>query len=57
MRRGLLYLVAIMDRVTRKVLAWPIPNTLEADFCVAALNEAVHRFKASAEAARKKNED
>ena len=31
--------------VTRKVLlAWSISNTLEADFCVAALTEAVHRF-------------
>ncbi len=44
MRRGVLYLVAIMDWFTRKVLAWRIPNTLEADFCVEALNEAVHRF-------------
>ena len=37
-------LVAIMDWFTRKVLAWRISNTLEADFCVEALNEAVHRF-------------
>ena len=44
MRRGFLYLVAIMDWLTRKVLAWRISNTLEADFCVEALNEAVHRF-------------
>jgi putative transposase len=44
MRRGFLYLVAIMDRSTRKVLAWRISNTLEADFCVEALNEAIHRF-------------
>ena len=44
MRRGFLYLVAIMDWFTRKVLAWRISNTLEADFCVEALNEAVHRF-------------
>ena len=44
MRRGFLYLVAIMDWSTRKVLAWRISNTLEADFCVAALNEAIHRF-------------
>ena len=40
MRRGFLYLVAIMDWHTRKVLAWRISNTLEADFCVEALNEA-----------------
>jgi transposase InsO family protein len=44
MRRGFLYLVAIMDWFTRKVLAWRISNTLEADFCVEALNEAVDRF-------------
>lgn len=44
MRRGFLYLVAIMGRFTRKVLAWPISNTLETEFCVEALNEAVHRF-------------
>ena len=44
MRRGFLYLVAIMDWHTRKVLAWRISNTLEADFCVEALNEAIHRF-------------
>ena len=44
MRRGFLYLVAIMDWYTRKVLAWRISNTLEADFCIEALNEAIHRF-------------
>ena len=43
MRRGFLYLVAVMDWFTRKVLAWRISNTLEADFCVEALNEAIHR--------------
>jgi putative transposase len=41
---GSLYLVANMDWHTRKVLAWRISNTLEADFCVEALNEAIHRF-------------
>lgn len=44
MRRGFLYLVAIMDWYTRKVLALRISNTLEADFCVEALNEAIHKF-------------
>ncbi len=44
MRRGFLYLVAIMDWFTRKVLAWRISNTLEADFCSEALNEAVYKF-------------
>jgi hypothetical protein len=46
MRRGCLYLVAIMDWFTRKVLAWRISNTLEADFCVEALNKAILRFGA-----------
>jgi putative transposase len=44
MRRGFLYLVAIMDWHTRKVLAWRISNTLEAEFCVEALKEAIHKF-------------
>ncbi|WP_323716042.1 DDE-type integrase/transposase/recombinase [Paracoccus aminovorans] len=46
MRRGFRYLVAIMDRFTRKVLAWRNSNTLEADVCVEALNEAGRRFGA-----------
>ena len=44
MRRGFLYLVAIMDWNTRKVLAWRNSNALEAEFCVDALNEAIHKF-------------
>jgi putative transposase len=43
-RRGFLYLVAIMDWFTRKVLAWRISNTLETEFCLDALNEAIHTF-------------
>ena len=44
MRRGFLYLGAIMDWHTRKALARRISNTFEADFCVDALNEAIPRF-------------
>lgn len=44
MRRGFLYLVAIMDWYTRKMLAWRLSNTLEADFCVDALNEAIAKY-------------
>jgi putative transposase len=44
MRKGFFYLVAIMDWFTRKVLAWRISNTLEAEFCLEALNEAIHKF-------------
>ena len=43
MRRGFLYLVAIMDWFSRKVLAWRLSNTRDADFCVAALEEAIAR--------------
>ena len=42
--QGFLYLVAIMDWFTRKVLARRISNTLEAEFCLEALNEAIHKF-------------
>jgi putative transposase len=34
MRNGSLYLIAIMDWFTSKVLAWRISNTLEAEFCL-----------------------
>src|SRR5690606_27689628 len=44
MRRGFLYLVAIMDWASRKVLSWRLSNTMDADFCVAALEEALARF-------------
>ena len=44
MRRGFLYLVAVMDWFTRKVLAWRVSNTMEADFCIAAVEEAIGRF-------------
>jgi putative transposase len=41
MRRGFLYLVAIMDWATRKVLAWRISNTMDARFCVEVLEDAM----------------
>ena len=44
MRRGFLYMVAIMDWYSRKVLSWRLSNTLEADFCVAALEEALVKY-------------
>jgi len=44
MRRGFLYLVAIMDWATRKVLAWRLSNTMEADFCIEALQAAMTRY-------------
>jgi putative transposase len=44
MRRGFLYLVAVMDWATRKVLAWRVSNTLDVEFCLEALEEALGRF-------------
>ena len=41
MARGFLYLVAVMDWHSRYVLAWRLSNTLEADFCAEALEEAL----------------
>ncbi len=45
MRRGFLYLVAVMDWATRKVLSWRVSNTMDAEFCIAALEEALARYE------------
>ena len=42
MARGFIYLVCIMDWHSRYVLSWRLSNTLEADFCVDALEEALN---------------
>ena len=42
-RRGFLYLAAIMDWASRHVLAWRLSNTLDAGFCTDALDEALAR--------------
>jgi putative transposase len=44
MARGFVYLVAIMDWHSRYVLAWRLSITMETDFCVEALGEAMRRF-------------
>lgn len=41
MRRGFLYLVAVMDWHSRKVLSWRLSNSMDARFCVEALKEAL----------------
>ena len=46
MAHGFLYLVAILDVASRKVLAFRLSNTLTADFCVEALQEALAKFGA-----------
>jgi len=45
MARGFLYLVAIIDWYSRYVLAWRLSNTLDAGFCVEALEEALKKGK------------
>jgi putative transposase len=44
MARGFVYLAAVIDWASRRVLAWEISITLEADFCVRALETAMRRF-------------
>ena len=44
MSRGFMYLVAIMDWHSRKVLSWRISNSLDTDFCIEALTEALIRY-------------
>jgi putative transposase len=44
MRRGFIYLAAVMDWATRRVLAWRVSNTLTACFCVEAVDEAIARY-------------
>ena len=46
MAHGFMYLTAILDVFSRKVLAWRLSNTMTADFCVDALEEAIARFGA-----------
>ena len=43
-KKGFLYLIAIMDWATRKVLTWRLSNTLDASFCVEALEEALAKY-------------
>jgi transposase InsO family protein len=46
MARGFCYLVAIMDWASRRVLPWRLSNTLDASFCIEALEEALERYDA-----------
>ena len=43
MAHGFLYLVVIMDWYSRYVLSWRLSNTLDADFCIEALKEALRK--------------
>jgi len=46
MAKGFMYLVAIMDWYSRRVLSWRVSNTLDSAFCVEALEEALARYGA-----------
>jgi putative transposase len=41
MARGFVYLAAVMDWFTRRILAWRLSNTMEASFCIDAVDEAL----------------
>lgn len=43
MKRGFVYLFAVMDWASRRVLAWRMSNTLTTDFCIEAVQEAIGR--------------
>jgi putative transposase len=44
MKRGFVYLFAVLDWASRRVLSWRLSNTLTADFCVEAVEEAITRY-------------
>ncbi len=44
MKRGFLYLVAVMDWYRRTVLSWRLSNTMDSSFCFAALEDAISRY-------------
>ncbi len=46
MARGFVYLAAVVDRFSRRVLSYRVSITMEADFCVEALEEALTRYGA-----------
>ena len=46
MKRGFVYLFAVMDWASRRVLSWRLSNTLTTDFCIEAAQEAIHRYGA-----------
>lgn len=46
MAKGFVYLVVVMDWYSRKALSWRLSNTMDSDFCVDALEEAIRRYGA-----------
>lgn len=46
MAHGFVYLAAVMDWHSRRVLAWRVSNSMESSFCTEAVEEAIVRFGA-----------
>lgn len=46
MAKGFMYLVAVIDWYSRRVLSWRVSNTMDTGFCIEALEEAIQRFGA-----------
>jgi putative transposase len=44
MRKGFVYLAAVIDWTSRKVLSWRVSITLETDFCIEAVEDAIQRY-------------
>lgn len=44
MGKGFMYLCAVIDWYSRRVLSWTISNTLDKEFCIEALNDAIYKF-------------
>lgn len=43
-KKGFMYLIAVKDWYSRKVLSWKLSNTMDTSFCLAALNEAIEKY-------------
>ncbi len=46
MKRGFMYLVAVIDWYSRRVLSWCVSNSMDSKFCIEALNEALDKYGA-----------
>jgi len=44
MNKGYMYLIAIMDWSSRRVLSWKLSNTMDTSFCISALEEAINTY-------------
>lgn len=44
MKRGFVYLFAVIDWASRRVLSWRLSNTMTTDFCLESVQEAIHRY-------------